>query len=100
MANILIVGFERPEAERLRDQIDVIAFKLEADSATVIVGNETRWCGSKKPAPYIVVQHSQAHMAEAIGKALHSALNLDTQIEVTHKYLASVAGVDQPPLFD
>lgn len=94
MANILIVGFERSEAEKLRDQIDGIAFPLEADSATVIVDDETRWCGSKKPAPYLVVQHSKAHMAKAIGTALHSALNLDTQIEVTHKYLAIVT---QPP---
>ena len=89
MANILLIGFEKPEAEKLRDQIDPIAFQLESDSATVIVDNETRWCGSKKPAPYLVVQHSKAHMAEAIGTALHAALNLDTQIEVTHKYLAS-----------
>ena len=90
MANILIVGFEKAKAEELRDQIDIIAFQLENDSATVIVNDETRWCGSKKPAPYLVVQHSKAHMAEAIGTALHSTLNLDTQIEVTHKYLASV----------
>ncbi len=94
MANILIVGFEKAKAEELRDQIDVIAFRLEADSATVILDKETRWCGSKKPAPYLVVQHSKAHMAEAIGTALHTALNLDTQIEVTHKYLASVS---KPP---
>ena len=37
MANILIVGFEKAKAEELRDQIDVIAFRLEADSATVIL---------------------------------------------------------------
>lgn len=93
VANILLVGFEKIEAERLRDQIDEIIKQLgkEDDSATVIVNDETMWCGNKKPAPYLVVQHSHADQAEAMGTALHSALNLDTQIEVTYKYLASVA---------
>ncbi len=92
MANILIVGFSKTEAEKLRNLIDSIMKHLgkEDDSATVIVNDETRWCGNKKPAPYLVVQHSKADQAETIGIALHSALNLDTQIEVTHKYLASV----------
>jgi transcription elongation factor GreA-like protein len=92
MANILIVGFEKTRAEELRDQIDMIieqnGWAVEGESATVILDVQTRWCGNKKPAPYLIVQHSKADMAEKIGTAVHTALNLDTQIEVTYKYLA------------
>ena len=97
MANILIVGFDRIKAEELRARIDNVLKQIgkEDDSATVIVHDETRWCKSKTPAPYLVVQHSKADQAEAIGTALHSTLNLDTQIEVPHKYLASVTKSSQ-----
>ncbi len=95
MANIILVGFPKPEAEKLRDRIDAImepnGWATPGESATVILDVETRWCGNKQPAPYLVVQHSKANMAEAIGTALHAVLNLDTQIEVSHKYLASKA---------
>ena len=93
MANILIVGFAKMEAERLRDRIDVLMNECGwgSDSATVIIDAQTKWCGNMYRAPYLVVQHSKEHMAELIGKALHSSLNLDTQIEVTHMYFASVA---------
>lgn len=94
MANILIVGFEKLEAERLRVLIDAImkdrGWANENESATVIADWETRWCDKKEPAPYLVVQHSKADMADKMGTVLHSILNLDTQIEVPHKYLASV----------
>ena len=94
MANILLVGFEELEALKLRDQIDTImerhGWATPGESATIILDVETRWCGNKKPAPYLVVQHSKVHMAEKIGTALHEALSLDTQIEVTHMYLAGV----------
>ena len=94
MANILIVGFEKTEAEKLREEIDAImkrhGFAKPDESATIILDAETRWCDCKKPAPYLVVQHSQEHMATRIGSLLHTILNLDTQIEVIHKYLASV----------
>ena len=97
MANIHLVGFGS-EAEKLRDQIDAImeqnGWATPGESATVIDDKETRWCGSKQPAPYLVIEHSKAYMAEAIGTVLHSALNLDTQIVVTHKYLARVS---KPP---
>ena len=93
MANVILIGFEKPEAEKLRNQIDVLmeqhGWATPCESATVILNAETRWCGNKKPAPYLVVQHSKVNMAEAIGTALHAALNLDTQIEVTHRYLAA-----------
>jgi hypothetical protein len=67
--------------------IAAICYHLDK-SATVILDVQTRWCGNKKPAPYLIVQHSKADMAEKIGTAVHTALNLDTQIEVTYKYLA------------
>ena len=91
MSNVIIVGFKKSEAETLRDRIDAImkANGWDGDSATVIMDAETRWCNKKEPAPYLVVQHSQAHMAEAIGRTLYCVLNLDIQIEVTHKYIAS-----------
>ena len=95
MANIILMGFPKPEAEKLRDRIDAImeqnGWATPGESATVILDAETRWCGNKQPAPYLIVQHSKVHMAEAIGIALHATLNLDTQIEVTHKYFAGKA---------
>jgi hypothetical protein len=93
MANILIVGFG-VESKKLRDQIDTLmaqhGWANPGESATIILDIETKWCGNKEPAPYLVVQHSKAHMAEEIGLALHSALNLDTQVEVSYRYYASV----------
>lgn len=98
MANILIVGFEKLEAEKLQDQIDAIMKQLgkdkDGESATVILNAKTKWCGGTGRAPYLVVRHSKASESEAIATALHSALNLDIEVEVIHKYLASVT---QPP---
>lgn len=94
MANILIVGFEKLEAEKLQDQIDAVMEQLGKDkngeSATVILNAQTKWCGSKGCAPYLVVRHSKTAEAEAIAKALHSALNLDIEFETISGYLASV----------
>ncbi|HEU0080525.1 MAG TPA: hypothetical protein VFQ72_00660 [Candidatus Paceibacterota bacterium] len=94
MANILIVGFETVEAEQLQVQIDAIMKRLgkdkDGESATVVLDAKTKWCGSSDRAPYLVVRHSKAAEAEAIAAALHSELNLDIEVEVIHKYLASV----------
>ncbi len=51
MANILIVGFEKLEAEKLQDQIDAVMRQLgkdkQGESATVILDAQTKWCGGK-----------------------------------------------------
>ena len=94
MANILIVGFEKLEAEEIQGRIDAVMKQLgkdkEGESATVILNAQTKWCGGTGSAPYLVVRHSKASESEAIAAALHSALNLDIEVEVIHKYLASV----------
>ena len=94
MANILIVGFEKLEAEKLQSQIDAVMKQLgkdkDGESATVILDAQTKWCGGAGRAPYLVVRHSKESESEAIARALHSSLNLDIEVEVIHKYLASV----------
>ena len=98
MANILIVGFEKPEAEKLRDQIDAVMKQLGKDdlneSATVILDAQTKWCGGTGRAPYLVVRHSKTAESKEIAEALHSALNLDIEFETISGYLASLT---QPP---
>lgn len=94
MANILIVGFEKLEAEKLQDQIDAVMKQLSKDkkgeSATVILNAQTKWCGGKGSAPYLVVRHSSTAEAKSIAEALHSTLNLDIEFETISGYLASV----------
>lgn len=94
MANILIVGFEKLEAKQLQDRIDAVMKQLgkdkEGESATVILDVQTKWCGGTGRAPYLVVRHSKIAEAEAIARALHSALNLDIEFETISGYLASV----------
>lgn len=94
VANILIVGFEELEAKKLQDQIDDVMKQLgkdnEGQSATVILDAQTKWCGGKGRAPYLVVRHSKTAEAELIAKAIHSELNLDIEFETISGYLASV----------
>jgi len=98
MANILIIGFEKLESEKLRDQIDGVMKQLgrnkKYESATVILPAQTKWCESACRAPYLVVRHSKTAEAKAIAEALHLALNLDIEYETISGYLASVI---QPP---
>ena len=93
MANILIVGFEESEAGELRVKIDTIMKGLGKDkpgeSATVIWNADTKWCGGKGRAPYLVVRHSKTSEAKLIAETLHSALNLDIEFETISGYLAS-----------
>ncbi len=95
MANILIVGFGKSEAHKLQGRIDAVMSQLgkdrDGESATVILDAETKWCGGTGRAPYLVVRHSKASESEAIATALHSALNMDIEVEVIHRYLASHA---------
>lgn len=99
MANILIVGFG-PQSTSICDQIDTVMIQRgwHTDAATVIWDATTRWCESKKPAPYLVVRHSKKARATAIAKALHEVFSLDIEIEVTAGYLASTAKAPYPPL--
>lgn len=98
MANILIVGFEKLEAKVLQDQIDAVMKHLGKDkngeSATVILDAQTKWCGGKGRAPYLVVRHSRTSEARSIAEALHFALNLDIEFETISGYLASVTKPD------
>ena len=98
MANILIVGFERSEAEKIRGRVDIVMKRLGKDkpnqSATVIMDAETKWCGGIGCAPYLVVRHSKIDESKAIAEAIHAELNLDIEFETISGYLASVI---QPP---
>lgn len=79
-------------------KIDAVMKQLgkdkEGQSATVILGAQTKWCGSEGRAPYLVVRHSRTSEAHSIAEALHSALNLDIEFETISGYLASVTKPD------
>jgi hypothetical protein len=96
MPNVIIVGFEKLEAKKLRDQVDAVIKRLgkEGDSVTSILSAETKWCGSRNRAPYLIVRHTKPRQAKVVASALHLALNLDIEIEVISGFLASVT---QPP---
>ena len=94
MSNIIIVGYSQEEAKDLRRRIDTIlgVYRCEADAATVILDVETKWCGREKPAPYIVVRHSDKTKLEYIANVLRVVLNVDTEAELIHKYYPRSAG--------
>ena len=83
MPNIMIFGFKREEAVKIRRSVEVVLKKIETihDGITTIIPATTKCCHMNKQAPYLLVRDTKIDKAYKIAEALHAKLNLDTEFE-------------------
>ncbi len=83
MHNILIIGFKKKEAMKIRKTVDAVIKKIGLihDGVTTIIPATVKCCHMNKRAPYLLVRNTKIEKAYEIAKALHAKLNLDIEFE-------------------
>ena len=90
MPNFVIVGFDKPTAEKIRENIDrLMGFHRTADGITTIISAETSDCTNHVPAPYVIVRDDNMIEARKFGTIISERFNLDVEIQRIDIFLSA-----------